>query len=211
MIYALDKRTGKILWERVAHQGVPIEKRHIKSTYANSTPATDGRIVVAWFGSQGVHAYDVNGRFLWKVDLGRLDLGAYDIPTYEWGPASSPIIWNGLVILQCDTQDDSFLLALDADTGKTVWKTEREEFPSWGTPTVATTSTGPELVTNASNYIRGYDPRTGKELWRLGRSSKITAPTPIFADDMFVVVSGRGPERPIFVVRAWRARRPHLA
>jgi outer membrane protein assembly factor BamB len=202
MIYALDKRTGKILWERTAYQGVPLDKRHIKSTYANSTPATDGRIVVAWFGSQGVHAYDVNGRFLWKVDLGRLDFGAYDIPTYEWGSASSPIIWNNLVILQCDTQDDSFMLALDASTGKTVWKTERDEIPSWGTPTVAVTSSGPELIANASNYIRGYDPRTGKELWRLGRSSKITAPTPVFADGMFVVVSGRAPERPIFVVRA---------
>jgi outer membrane protein assembly factor BamB len=202
MIYAIDKRTGKIQWERVAHQGEPIDKRHIKSTYANPTPATDGRIVVAWFGSQGVHAYDVNGRLLWKVDLGRLDLGAYDVPTYEWGPASSPIIWNDLVILQCDTQADSFLLALDAATGKTVWKTERDELPSWGTPTVATTAAGPALVTNASNFIRGYDPRTGKELWRLGRSSKITAPTPIFADGVFVVVSGRGPERPIFVVRS---------
>jgi outer membrane protein assembly factor BamB len=202
MIYAVDKRTGKILWERVAHEGAPREKRHIKSTYASSTPATDGRIVVAWFGSQGVFAYDVNGRFLWKVDLGRLNLGAYDIPTYEWGTASSPIIWNNLVILQCDTQDDSFLLALDADTGKQVWKTERDELPSWGTPTVAQTSAGPELVTNASNYIRGYDPRDGKELWRLGRSSKITAPTPLFADDKFVIASGRAPERPIFVVKA---------
>jgi outer membrane protein assembly factor BamB len=201
IIYAVDKNNGKIVWERVAYQGEPIDKRHIKSTYANSTPATDGRIVVAWFGSQGVHAYDVNGRFLWKVDLGRLDLGAYDIPTYEWGPASSPIIWNNLVILQCDTQTDSFLLALDARSGKTVWKTDREELPSWGTPTVATTPAGPELVTNASNFIRGYDPRTGKELWRLGGSSKITAPTPIFAQGLFVVVSGRGPERPIFVVR----------
>ena len=201
MIYALDKYSGKIVWERVAHEGEPIDKRHIKSTYANSTPATDGRIVVAWFGSQGVHAYDVNGRFLWKVDLGRLDLGAYDIPTFEWGSASSPIIWNGLVILQCDTQTDSFMLALDASTGKTVWKTDRDELPSWGTPTVAMTSAGPELVANASNYIRGYDPRTGKELWRLGRSSKITAPTPIYADGVFVVASGRGPERPIFVLR----------
>ena len=202
IIYALDKRTGKVLWERVAHQGVPVEKRHIKSTYANSTPATDGRIVVAWFGSQGVFAYDVSGRFLWKVEMGRLDLGAYDIPTYEWGPASSPIIWNNLVILQCDTQSDSFILALDADTGKTVWKTDREELPSWGTPTVAMTSVGPVLVANASNYIRGYDPRTGKELWRLGGSSKITAPTPVFSDDLFAVVSGRAPERPIFVVKA---------
>lgn len=201
MIYAIDKRSGKIEWERVAHQGEPVEQRHIKSTYANSTPATDGRIVVAWFGSQGVYAYDVKGKFLWKVDLGRLDLGAYDIPTYEWGPASSPIIWNDLVILQCDTQTDSFLIALDAATGKTVWKTDRDELPSWGTPTIANTANGPVLVANASNFIRGYDPQTGKELWRLGGSSKITAPTPIFSEDLFVVASGRGPERPIFVVK----------
>jgi outer membrane protein assembly factor BamB len=201
-IYAVDKQSGKMLWERVAYEGEPLEKRHIKATYANSTPATDGRIVVAWFGSQGVYAYDVNGKFLWKVDLGRLDFGAYDIPTYEWGSASSPIIWKDLVILQCDTQTDSFIIALNANTGQTVWKTDRDEIPSWGTPTVASTSKGEELIANASNFIRGYDPRTGKELWRLGRSSKITAPTPIFADDILVVVSGRGPERPIFVLKA---------
>jgi len=202
MIVALDKRSGKIRWQRVAYEGPPLNKRHIKSTYASATPATDGRIVVAWFGSQGVHAYDVDGNFRWKVDLGRVDMGAYDIPTYEWGPASSPIIWNGLVILQCDTQADSFLLALSAETGEIVWKIERDELPSWGTPTVATTSAGPELVTNASNFIRGYDPRSGKELWRVGPSSKITAPTPIARDDLLVIASGRAPERPIFVVRA---------
>ena len=202
MIYALDKRSGKIVWERVAFEGEPREKRHVKATYANSTPATDGRIVVAWFGSQGVYAYDVDGRFLWKVDLGRLDLGAYDIPTVEWGSASSPIIWKDLVILQCDTQADSFIVALNANTGETVWKTERDELPSWGTPTIAVTSQGEELIANASRFIRGYDPRTGKELWRLGKSSKLTAPTPVFAEDMVVVASGRGPERPIFVVKA---------
>ena len=202
IVYALDKQSGKVVWERTAYHGEPLEKRHIKATYANSTPATDGRIVVAWFGSQGVYAYDVNGRFLWKVDLGRLDFGAYDIPTFEWGSASSPIIWKDLVILQCDTQTDSFIIALNANTGQTVWKTERDEIPSWGTPTVAVTSKGDELIANASNFIRGYDPRTGKELWRLGRSSKITAPTPIFSEDVLVVVSGRGPERPIFVVKA---------
>jgi len=202
MLVAIDKRTGKSLWERVAHEGEPLNKRHIKSTYASSTPATDGRIVVAWFGSQGVFAYDVNGAFLWKVDLGRIDLGAYDIPTFEWGPASSPIIWNGLVILQCDTQADSFVIALKAETGETVWKTDRHELPSWGTPTVADTPAGPELVTNASNFIRAYDPRNGKELWHLGGSSKIAAPTPVFAGSDIVVASGRAPERPIFVVRA---------
>jgi len=202
MIYALDKQSGKIVWDRVAYEGEPLEKRHIKATYANATPATDGRIVVAWFGSQGVYAYDVNGRFLWKVDVGRLDVGAYDVPSVEWGPASSPIIWKDLVIIQCDTQADSFIMAVDANTGKTVWKTDRDELPSWGTPTVATTPKGEELIANASNFIRGYDPRTGKELWRLGGSSKITAPTPIFVDDILVVASGRAPERPIFVVKA---------
>ena len=202
MLYAIDKRTGKVLWERVAHEGVPIDARHIKSTYASSTPVTDGRTVVAWFGSQGVYAYDIDGNRRWKVDLGRMDLGAYDIPTFEWGPASSPILWNGLVILQVDTHADSFLLALDSETGETVWKTDRVEQPSWGTPTVVTTPAGPELVSNASKLIRGYDPRTGKELWRLGGSSNITAPTPVFADGLFVVASGRAPERPIFAIKA---------
>jgi len=201
LVMAFDKRSGKPLWERVACEGVPVDKRHIKSTYASATPATDGRTIVAWFGSQGVFAYDVNGTLRWKVDLGRMDLGAYDIPSYEWGPASSPIIWQDLVILQVDTQADSFLLALKVQTGETVWKTERDELPSWGTPTVAATSAGPVLVTNASKFIRGYDPRTGKELWRLGGSSKITAPTPIASDDLLIVASGRGPERPIFVLR----------
>jgi outer membrane protein assembly factor BamB len=128
-------------------------------------------------------------------------MGAYDIPSYEWGPASSPIIWNGLVLVQCDTQADSFLLALDAATGETVWKTDRQELPSWGTPTIVETPAGPELVTNASNFVRGYDPKTGRELWHLAGSSKITAPTPIFAGGLHIVASGRAPERPVFAIR----------
>ena len=202
MLYAINKRTGKIRWERIAAQGEPRNKRHIKSTYASASPATDGRIVVAWFGSQGIHAYDFDGGLRWSVDLGRVDMGAYDIPAYEWGPASSPIIWNNLVIVQCDTQADSFLLALNAETGETVWKTDRQELPSWGTPTIVTTAAGPELITNASNLVRGYDPKTGRELWTLGGSSKITAPTPIFANGLHIIASGRGPERPIFAVKA---------
>jgi outer membrane protein assembly factor BamB len=201
MLYALDKKTGKVRWERTATQAEPKDARHIKSTYASGSPATDGRVIVAWFGSQGVFAYDFAGNALWKVDLGRLNLGAYDIPSVEWGPASSPIIWNGLVIIQCDTQADSFLLALNAETGETVWKTERRELPSWGTPTVSGPAGAPELVTNSSNFVRGYDPKTGQELWKIGGSSKITAPTPIFSDGVHVVASGRGPERPVFAVR----------
>jgi len=201
VLSAVDKRSGKIRWERTAAEGEPLNKRHIKSTYASASPATDGRLVVAWFGSQGLYAYDFDGALRWKVDLGRVDMGAYDIPSYEWGPASSPIIWNGMVIVQCDTQADSFLLALNAETGETLWQTNREELPSWGTPTVVTTAAGPELITNASNFVRGYDPRTGRELWKLGGSSKITAPTPIFSNGLHIVASGRAPERPVFAVK----------
>ena len=105
------------------------------------------------------------------------------------------------MLLQCDTQADSFVLALDVSTGKIVWKTDRDEFPSWGTPTVVTTARGPELVTNGSKFIRGYDPRTGKELWRLGGSSNITAPTPVLAGEVVIVASGRRPTRPLFAIR----------
>lgn len=200
-VYALDKKTGEVVWKRTAHEGKPKDKRHIKATYANSSPATDGRHIVALFGSEGLFAYDVEGRLLWKKDLGRLNLGAYDAPSYEWGSASSPILWGDRVIVQCDTQDESFLLAVDVRTGDTVWKVERDELPSWSTPTVYDAGARPELIVNGSNFIRGYDPATGKELWRLDGSSKITAPTPIFDDGLIVVASGRRPEKPIFVIR----------
>jgi outer membrane protein assembly factor BamB len=203
VLIAIDRRSGKIAWERTAYEGVPREKRHIKATYANATPATDGQRVIAFFGSQGLYAFDVQGTLLWKKDLGVLNTGAYDLPEYEWGTASSPIIYKNLVIVQCDTQNESFVLAADIATGRTVWKTVRKELPSWGTPTVYVPDRGgaPELVTNASNFIRGYDPETGVERWRLGGSSKITAPTPVFADGLIVVASGRAPERPIFAIR----------
>ncbi len=197
-VLCLDKRTGVVLWERVAYQGPPKEKRHIKSTYANSTPVTDGKRVVAFFGSQGLFAFDMSGNPLWKRDLGVLRLGAYDAPDYEWGTASSPILYRDMVIVQCDTQGkESFLMALSASTGETIWKSPREELPSWGTPAVA----NGELITNGSNAIRGYDPATGKQLWSFGGSSKITAPTPVFANGLAIVASGRRPEAPIFAIK----------
>jgi len=201
-VYCLNKETGKILWDKTAVEGIPIDKRHIKSTYANATPATNGKVVVSFFGSQGVYAHDMDGKILWKKDLGRLDVGAYDDPDYEWGSATSPIIYKNLCIVQCDTQDDSFIIACDLMTGETVWKTERDELPSWGTPTIFINSKRTELVTNSSNFIYGYDPTSGKELWRLGGSSKITSPTPVYFGDLIIVCSGRRPEAPVFAIRA---------
>jgi outer membrane protein assembly factor BamB len=203
-LLSLDRRTGKLLWERTAYQGVPKEKRHIKATYANATPATDGRHVAAFFGSQGLYVFDLAGNLKWKRDLGRIDAGAYDDASYEWGNASSPILHGDLVIVQCDQQKGSFLVALRVADGEVAWRAERDELPSWATPNVypGADGSGPELVTNAPKLIRGYDPATGKELWRLGRSSNITAPTPVFDRDLIVVMSGRRPNAPIFVVKA---------
>jgi outer membrane protein assembly factor BamB len=200
-ILCLDKNTGKLLWEQTAHEGRPQDKRHIKATYANSSPATDGRYVVALFGTEGLHAWDLDGKPLWSKDLGRMNMGAYDAPDYEWGSASSPILYRDLVIVQCDTQAESFVMAVDLKTGEMKWRTNRDELPSWGTPTVYDAAERHELITNGSKFIRGYDPASGQELWRLGGSSSITAPTPIFTKRLIVVASGRRPEKPIFAIR----------
>ena len=201
IVMALDAKTGRAVWQQTAFEGAPREKRHIKSTYASATPATDGKVLVAFFGSQGLYAYSLAGRLLWKKDLGHLDVGAYDIPSYEWGTASSPVLHDGRVIVQIDTSKDDYLLALDASTGRELWRTARQELPSWGTPTVVTAGGRTEVVTNSSNFVYGYDFATGRELWRLGGSSQITAPTPIFAPDAIIVASGRRPTAPIFAVR----------
>ncbi len=200
-IYALDKNTGKILWERVAYEGVPKAKRHPKSSQASSTPATDGKHVIAFFGSEGLYSYDVNGKLLWKQDLGTLSVGWFYDPDYEWGMGSSPVIYKNLVIVQCDIQKDSFLAAFDVRTGKRVWQTPRDEIPSWGTPTVYEGKARAEVVTHGTKFIRGYDPATGKELWRLAPNSEVTIPTPIFAHDLIFVTNGYRGIQPIYAIR----------
>ncbi len=201
-LYCLDKKSGKVLWEKVAFEGAPKSGRHIKSTYANPTPATDGKRVVVSFGSDGLYAFDLDGKLLWQRDLGIIETSAYNVPGYEWGMASSPILWQDKVFIQADTSREDFLAALDAATGKTLWQVARDEMPSWATPNVYEGATGAELVTNAPNKIRGYDPADGKELWQIAPSSNITAPTPVFAPGWIVVASGRRPTRPIYVVKA---------
>ena len=201
IVMAIDAATGRTVWQRIAHEGEPREKRHIKSTYASATPVTDGRVVIAFFGSHGIHAFSFDGKPLWNKDLGHLDVGAYDVPSYEWGTASSPVLHDGKVIVQVDTSKEDYLLALDAATGKELWRTAREELPSWGTPAIVKAGGRTEIVTNSSNFVYGYDIATGKELWRLGGSSQITAPTPIFTPDAIIVGSGRRPNAPLFAIK----------
>jgi outer membrane protein assembly factor BamB len=200
-VLCLDKASGKILWDEIAHKGVPKVKRHTKATHANSTCATDGTHVVACFGSEGLYCYDTLGKLLWKKELGVLDSGWFYDPDYQWGFGSSPIIYENMVIIQCDAGKNAFIAAYDVDSGERIWLTARDELPSWGTPTIIETGTGPELVTNATKFVRGYDPKTGNEVWRLGKNSEITVPTPIFAHGLIFVTSGYRPVRPIYAIR----------
>jgi len=200
-VYCLDKQTGKILWEQIAYEGVPKVKRHPKSTHADSTPVTDGRYVIALFGSHGLYAYDLNGKLKWKQDLGVLDSGWFYDADYQWEHGSSPIIYRDLIIIQADIQKDSFIAAYDIKTGKLVWKTPREEISSWGTPTIYEGKTRTEMITNGSKAIRGYDPATGKELWRLTPNSEVTTPTPFVGKDLIFVTSGYAPIQPIYAIK----------
>jgi len=200
-VYCLDKPTGKIIWEKVAHEGVPKTKRHPKSSQASSTPATDGKHVVAFFGSEGLYTYDADGKLLWKQDLGNLNAGWFYDPDYEWGVGSSPIIYKNLVIVQCDIQKNSFVAAYDINDGHRVWLTPREEIPSWGTPTIYEGQPRTELITHATRFIRAYDPMTGKELWRLSGNSEVTTPTPFVAHNLIFITNGYRVVQPIFAIR----------
>jgi outer membrane protein assembly factor BamB len=201
-VYCLDRRTGKIVWDQVSAEGVPKVKRHIKSTHASSTPATDGKCVVAFFGSEGLFCYDLNGKLQWKKDLGILDAGWFYDPDYQWETASSPIIYKNLVIVQCDVQKNSFIAAYDLKDGRQVWMTAREEIPSWGTPTIYEGPTRVELVTNATRAARGYDPATGKELWRLTGNPEVTATTPVAGQGLIFICNSYRPNQPIYAIRA---------
>ena len=200
-VLAVDRKTGKVLWEKVAHTGVPQVKRHMKATHANSTPATDGEHVVALFGSAGLYCYKADGTLKWKKDLGVLDAGWFYDPSYQWEYGASPIIYKNLVIVQADLQKSSFIAAYDLADGRQVWRTDRDEIPSWATPTVFESEKRAELVTNATKHVRGYDPMTGKELWRLAGNSEIATPTPIAAHGHAYVTSGYAPIQPIYAIK----------
>ncbi|HEX9187877.1 MAG TPA: ankyrin repeat domain-containing protein, partial [Vicinamibacteria bacterium] len=200
-LVCVERTTGRVLFERVAHEGAPRVKRHTKSTYANPTPATDGRYVVAQFGSEGLYAFDMDGRLLWKKDLGVLDSGWFFDPTYQWGFSSSPVIHRDSVIAQVDMQKGSFIAAWDLASGRELWRTPREEISTWGTPTILRGPQGEEVVTNGTT-VRAYDPATGGLLWSLGPNSEVTVATPVAADGIAYVTAGYPPVQPIYAVRA---------
>ena len=200
-LLAFDRKTGKPAWEQTAWKGVPKTKRHPKSSQASCTPATNGKVIVAYFGSEGLYAYSTGGALLWKKDLGLQNAGWFFDPDYEWGAASSPVIHKDTVIVQCDRQRDSFIAAFSLADGKELWRTTRDELPTWGTPTLVPGKDRTELVTNGSKAIRGYDADTGKQLWTLSPNSEVVCTTPVFGHGLIFVTAGYPPVRPVYAIR----------
>jgi outer membrane protein assembly factor BamB len=201
-VYCLDKNTGKIIWERVAHKGVPKSRRHTKSTQANCTPATNGKYLVVHFGSEGLYCYDFKGKLIWQKDMGILNPGPYTDPGVEWGYASSPVIYMDRIIVQCDIPLKPFIALLDLATGKEIWRTSRgDEVSTWCTPAVYSKNGKTEIIANGYRQICGYDFETGKQIWRLGNGGDAPAPTPVIANDLIYINSAHGPSSPIFAIR----------
>jgi outer membrane protein assembly factor BamB len=184
-VISLDRDTGKIIWEQTAWEGTPYDDRHRKSSFASSTPATDGRYVYAYFGTEGLYCYDFEGKLIWKAMLGKLG-------TVGMGTGTSPVLYENLVILQCDEEEGaaSFIIALDKKTGKEVWKTPRKVQVSWTTPVLVRSAKRIELIASGTEAIISYDPATGKELWRTKGVESNAIPTPVATSDMVVVAAG---------------------
>jgi outer membrane protein assembly factor BamB len=201
-VYCLDKNNGKIIWERVAHKGIPKSRRHTKSTQANCTPATDGKYLVVHFGSEGLFCYDMHGKLIWEKDMGILNPGPYTDPGVEWGYASSPVIFKDKIIIQCDIPGKPFITALELSTGKELWKTSREgEVSTWCTPAVYSKGDRTQVIANGYNQICGYEIENGKQIWRLSKGGDAPAPTPVIAGGLIYLNSAHGRFSPIFVVK----------
>jgi outer membrane protein assembly factor BamB len=201
-VICLNKISGDVHWQREAHRGVPAIKRHPKATHANSTLATDGEHLVAFFGSEGLYCYDMEGNLQWERNLGVLDSAFFMAPSAQWGFASSPVIHAGRVIVQADVLNGSFIAAFDVRDGREMWRTERDEVPSWSTPVIHRAPERTQIIVNGYRHIGGYDLASGAELWRMAGGGDIPVPTPVVSDDLIFVTSAHGYMSPIYAIRA---------
>jgi outer membrane protein assembly factor BamB len=200
-LLALDKATGKALWDKLGHKAMPRVKRHTKASHNNSTPATDGQRIVTIFGSEGLFCFDMNGESLWKKDLGPMDSGYFAVKSAQWGFASSPVIHDGKVVVLVDVQTNSFLAAFELTDGKELWRAPRKDVPTWSTPTVVKVGEQTQILVNGWHHTGAYDFTTGKEIWKLDGGGDIPVPTPVIAHDFAYFTSAHGKFRPMRAVR----------
>jgi outer membrane protein assembly factor BamB len=200
-VMCYDKNSGKIIWEKTAYTGIPSVKRHPKSTHANASVATDGSYVVAFFGSEGLYCYDMDGNLKWNKNLGKLKSVFFTMPSAEWEFASSPVIYNGMVIILVDVLENSFLGALDLKTGKELWKTSRTDYPAWSTPNIYKNGSQTCVVVNGFKHMGGYDLATGKEIWKMSGGGDIPIPTPVIGKELIYLNGSHGRFSPVIAVQ----------
>jgi outer membrane protein assembly factor BamB len=183
-VMAIDAKTGKQVWEQTAYEGPVYDARHRRSSFAGPTAATDGEMVYAYFGPEGLYAYDFSGKLAWKV--------VEKFATLGLGTGTSPVLFENLVIVQRDEDngDHSVVAAYDKKSGKEVWKTKRAIQISWGTPVLVPVGSRTELVTNGTELIIAYDPATGKELWQAKGVQSNAIHTPLVGSGLIVVTAG---------------------
>ena len=186
VVLALDRKTGKELWRKTAAERVPHEGHHDSHSYAAGSPMTDGKRLYVSFGSFGVYCYDLDGNLLWsRGDLPRLET------RLGWGEATTPLVHEGRVYLNWDQEENSAIYALDAATGKTVWKADRrDEVSSWATPLAVKRGNRTLLITPGTGKVRCYDAADGKEVWTHDGLTVNCIPTPLLSGDTAIVMSG---------------------
>ncbi|HYB95222.1 MAG TPA: PQQ-binding-like beta-propeller repeat protein [Vicinamibacterales bacterium] len=205
MVYAFDAGTGKMKWQREAHHGEPFGGRHRKNTYASETPATDGERLYVYFGNVGVYAFSLDGTVLWTA---RFD----PQPMYlDFGTAASPVVHDGRVFVVHDNEGTSFVAAVDAKSGRQLWRVNRDikapQGSGWSSPFIWTAGgehrKRSELIVIGRQHAIAYDPRDGTELWRLRGLTGQSTPTPVAADGLLYLATGSQGEsnRPVFAVR----------
>ncbi|MBL8220771.1 MAG: PQQ-binding-like beta-propeller repeat protein [Bryobacterales bacterium] len=199
-VLCFDKRNGRLLWERTARKSAPRAQRHMKATHANTTVATNGERVVAFFGSEGLHCFDLDGKVIWSKDLGTINVSKYGV---GWGYASSPALHGDRIVLQIDAPDDPYLAAHRLSDGARVWRTARKDAceRSWATPLVYRQANRTQVVANGWPYVASYDLETGRELWRLKGGGDNPIPAPFTAHGLLYVANGHGAEAPVWAIK----------
>jgi outer membrane protein assembly factor BamB len=184
VVIALDRRTGKIVWQKTARTEVPHEGHHASHGYASSSPVTDGERLYVPFGSRGFYCYDLDGQLLWEKDLGKMRTRGM------FGEGGSPALAGNLVIIPWDHEDESFIVALDKKTGREVWRKDRDERTSWSTPLIVEVGGRQQAIVAATNRTRSYDVLTGDIVWEAGGLTGNVIPTPVVGHGMVYVMSG---------------------
>ena len=192
-LLALETKTGRILWEQTAYEGPVFDARHQRSTFAGPTAITDGRMVYAYFGPEGLYAYDFDGKLMWKV--------VEKFHTLGLGTGTSPVLFGNSVIIQRDQDEKtSVVVAYDKATGKELWKASRPVSISWSTPVLVNVGNRTELVTNGTENVIAYDAATGKELWKTKGVESNAIHTPLVGSGLVVVTAGF-PAKKIIAIR----------